>query len=157
MPDDRANLALAEEQLLAPGGLDEHALEGLIGRLMARHVDYADLYFQLRREEHWALEDGIVREGGASLDRGVGIRANVEGRTGFAYSDELVLPALEAASDAARAIARQDGRGRARAWSSSAPARLYEPVDPVATLDAGDKVAFLEGLDREARRQDPRI
>src|SRR5690625_1154672 len=102
MSGDSTNLAVARVGLLAPGGLDEHALESLIGRLMTRRVDYADLYFQLRREEHWALEDGIVREGGASLDRGVGIRATAGSRTGFAYSDELSLPALEAASDAAR-------------------------------------------------------
>ncbi len=156
MTDD-TNLALAEEQILAPSGLDERALERLIGRLMARRVDYADLYFQLRREEHWALEDGIVREGGASLDRGVGLRANSGARTGFAYSDELALPALEAASDAARAIAHQGGAGSAKAMSASAHARLYEPLDPVATLEAADKVALLEAVDREARRQDSRI
>jgi TldD protein len=154
---DDTNLALAEEQILAPSGLDERALERLIGRLMARRVDYADLYFQLRREEHWALEDGIVREGGASLDRGVGLRANSGARTGFAYSDELALPALEAASDAARAIAHQGGAGSAKAMSASAHARLYEPLDPVATLEAADKVALLEAVDREARRQDSRI
>ncbi|MGH8160856.1 MAG: PmbA/TldA family metallopeptidase, partial [Gammaproteobacteria bacterium] len=101
MTEENSNLALARKELLAPGGFDERELERLIGRLTARRVDYADLYFQLRREEHWALEDGIVREGGASLDRGVGVRATEGARTGFAYSDELALPALEAASDAA--------------------------------------------------------
>src|SRR5690625_772021 len=107
MSGEGSNLSVAEAQLLAPGGLDQGALERVIGRLMSRRVDYADLYFQLRREEHWALEDGIVREGGASLDRGVGVRATAGTRTGFAYSDELALPALEAASDTARAIAQK--------------------------------------------------
>jgi TldD protein len=157
MPGENSILSVAEEQLLAPGGLDESALESVIGRLMSRRVDYADLYFQLRREEHWALEDGIVREGGASLDRGVGVRATAGARTGFAYSDELAMPALEAASDAARAIAHQGGEGSAKAWSANAPMRLYEPLDPVATLAAGDKVALLQALDREARKQDSRI
>lgn len=158
MTESDSNLALAEEQLLAPSGLGDGELERLIGRLTARRVDYADLYFQLRREEHWVLEDGIVREGGASLDRGVGVRANLDGRTGFAYSDELALPALEAASDAARAIAHQGGPARGvKAWSAQTPTRLYEPLDPVATLAATDKVALLEAVDREARRADPRI
>ncbi|MGH8272810.1 MAG: metalloprotease TldD [Gammaproteobacteria bacterium] len=158
MSGNGTNLALAQEQLLAPSGLGDRELERLIDRLLARRVDYADLYFQLRREEHWALEDGIVREGGASLDRGVGVRANLGGRTGFAYSDELALPALEAASDAARAIAHQGGPARGvKAWSAQAPTRLYEPLDPVATLGATDKVSLLEAVDREARRQDSRI
>ena len=38
-------------------------------------VDAADLYFQVSREESWALEDGIVKEGSASIEQGVGVRA----------------------------------------------------------------------------------
>ena len=74
---------------------------------MGHAVDSADLYFQLSREESWALEDGIVKEGSASIEEGVGVRAMAGEKTGFAYSDEIVLPALEEASRAARAIAVQ--------------------------------------------------
>ena len=42
---------------------------------MSSAVDAADLYFQLAREESWALEDGIVKEGSASIEQGVGVRA----------------------------------------------------------------------------------
>ena len=157
MSDSTNSLAVAREALLAPGGLGDAELERLLDRLLARRIDYADLYFQLAREEHWALEDGLVRDAGASFDRGVGVRATAGERTGFAYSDELAAPALEAASDAARAIARQGGPARLKAWSAQTPARLYDPIDPIATLDADDKVALLEAVDREARRHDPRI
>ena len=34
-------------------------------------IDYADLYFQVSRQESWSLEDGIVREGSFSHDQGV--------------------------------------------------------------------------------------
>ncbi|HEX5313728.1 MAG TPA: metalloprotease TldD [Gammaproteobacteria bacterium] len=156
-PAAATNLALAQSELLAPGALDERALERLLGRLMARRVDYADLYFQLLREEHWMLEDGIVREGASSVERGVGVRAIAGERSGFAYSDELAFPALAAACDSARAIATRGGSDRTAGWSESAPARLYRPIDPIATLAAGEKVALLEALDREARRADPRI
>lgn len=157
MNDSTANLALARETLLAPGGIDESGLEHIFSRLLTHRVDYADLYFQLSREEHWSLEDGIVRDAGAGTERGVGVRATAGERTGFAYSDEVVMPALEAASDAARAIARQGGAPRVQAWSAPIPARLYEPVDPTVTLGAKAKVALLEAVDREARAQDPRV
>ena len=157
MSDSRSNLAIARESLLEPSGLGDLDLERLIDRLLSRRVDYADLYFQFLHQEHWSLEEGIVRDAGASLERGVGVRATAGERTGFAYSDELAPAALEAASDAARAIARHGGPARVRAWTSSTPVPLYEPLDPLATLDAGEKVALLEALDREARRQDPRI
>ena len=76
---------------------------------MSRGVDYADLYFQLSREESWSLEDGIVKEGSHSIEQGVGVRAISGEKTGFAYTDEVLLPALLEASDAARAIARSGG------------------------------------------------
>src|SRR5690606_13031507 len=97
-------LAIARDLILRPGGLDDARLDRALGEVMSSSVDAADLYFQLSREESWALEDGIVKEGSASIEQGVGVRAVAGEKTGFAYSDEIVLPALEEASRAARAI-----------------------------------------------------
>src|SRR4029450_9561663 len=105
-------LALARETILAPSGLDEDRIANGLGNVMGYSVDYADLYFQLSREESWALEDGIVKDGAHSIEQGVGVRALAGEKTGFAYSDEIVMPALEEASRAARAIASQGGEGR---------------------------------------------
>ncbi len=95
--------------ILAPSGLDEGRLSTVLDTVMSRGVDYADLYFQLSREESWSLEDGIVKEGSHSIEQGVGVRAISGEKTGFAYTDEVLLPALLEASDAARAIARSGG------------------------------------------------
>ena len=65
---------------------------------------------RLSREESWSLEDGIVKEGAHSIEQGVGVRAISGEKTGFAYTDEVLLPALLEASDAARAIARSGGK-----------------------------------------------
>ena len=102
-------------------------------------MDFADLYFQLAHEESWSLEDGIVKDGSASIEQGVGVRALAGEKTGFAYSDEIVLPALEEASRAARAIAVRGRRAAAsQAWHAQAGHQLYLPVDPAAALaDAG--------------------
>ena len=103
-------------RLLAPAGLGEQQLGSTLGMVMQGGVDYADLYFQVSRRESWMLEDGIIREGSFSLDQGVGVRATSGEKTGFAYSDELVLPALKQAAGAARAIARQGQDHRLQAW-----------------------------------------
>jgi TldD protein len=73
-------------------GLDDRRLEQALGSLLGASVDAGDLYFQLAREEHWALEDGIVKEGSHGIEQGVGVRAMAGERTGFAYSDEVVRP-----------------------------------------------------------------
>ena len=147
----------ARELILAPSGLDEGRLEQALSSLLGAAVDSGDLYFQLAREEHWALEDGIVKEGSHGIEQGVGVRAMAGERTGFAYSDEVVPAALLEAARAARAIAREGGGGQVQAWRSTKTHRLYLPDDPIASLADADKVALLTQLDRNARALDPRV
>jgi TldD protein len=150
-------LNIARELILRPGGLDDSRLDKALSQVMSSSVDAADLYFQLAREESWALEDGIVKEGSASIEQGVGVRALAGEKTGFAYSDEIVLPALEEASRAARAIA---ARGSDRAVQGMLPStghRLYLPIDPVSSFTSSEKVAWLERVDRETRKMDRRV
>src|SRR3954464_1669972 len=106
-------LALAERQLLQPGGLSANDLERVFNQLMGPSIDAADLYFQHSRSESWMLEDGIVKDGSHSIEQGVGVRALSGEKTGFAYSDEIVLPELLTAAQSARAIA-QSGAHRGR-------------------------------------------
>src|SRR3954453_13232460 len=124
-------LEIARDLILRPSGLDNSRLDKVFGEVLTHSVDFADLYFQLSHEEAWSLEDGIVKDGSASIEQGVGVRALSGEKTGFAYSDEIVLPALEEASRAARAIAVQGGDRRVRAWSPQAGHQLYLPSDPV--------------------------
>jgi TldD protein len=144
-------------RVLEPAGLGEQALSTTLGGLMRGGIDYADLYFQVTRQEGWSLEDGIIREGSFSLDQGVGVRANSGEKTGFAYSDELVLPALESAAGAARAIARQGQEKSIQAWRRSDAAVLYPTSDPTASIDDDQKTALLLELDAATRKLDSRI
>ena len=150
-------LDVAKQAILVPGGLSEADLERVLHQLLTHHVDDADLYFQSSRHETWSLEDGIVKSGTHSIERGVGVRAISGEKTGFSYSDEIVLPALTQAAEAARAIARLGQEGRVQAWVRRGKQALYEPVDPIETLKAEEKVALLHALDVEARKQDPRV
>ena len=144
-------------RLLEPAGLGEATLSTTLGSLMRGGVDYADLYFQVTRQESWTLEDGIVREGSFSLDQGVGVRANSGEKTGFAYSDELVLPALESAAGAARAIARQGQEKRVQAWQRSTAPALYSQSDPTTSIDDAQKTQLLLELDAATRALDQRV
>ncbi|MCL4315306.1 MAG: metalloprotease TldD, partial [Gammaproteobacteria bacterium] len=151
------NLDIARHTLLAPGGLGDAELSRVLDQLMQPGVDSADLYFQLSRSESWALEDSIVKEGSHSIEQGVGVRAVSGEKTGFAYSDEIVLPALTQAAQAARAIARSGRQTSLAAWQGRAGHQLYVPLDPLNTLDETAKIQLMEMLDREARKLDPRV
>jgi len=151
------SLDLARDILLLPAGMGEADLESVLGILMGKSIDQADIYFQASRHESWMLENGIVKEGSYNIEQGVGVRAISGEKTGFAYSDEIQLPALTEAARTARVIARSGQTGQVQAWSSQAGHDLYVPADPLQSLCAEDKIALLQSLDKEARAQDPRV
>jgi TldD protein len=148
---------IAKQALLVPTGLLDSDLDRALNTLMCGGVDNADLYFQVSRHESWSLEDGIVKEGSYSIEQGVGVRAMSGEKTGFAYSDELVLPALMQASRAASAIARRGAQGQVQISAPQTGHSLYQPLDPIPTLTEAEKVQLLQDIDRETRKIDPRV
>ncbi|MEZ5461556.1 metalloprotease TldD [Dokdonella sp.] len=150
-------IALAEQRLLSPGGLAASDLDRVFARLMTPAVDYADLYFQHSRSESWVLEDGIVKDGSHAIEQGVGVRALSGEKTGFAYSDDIVMPALLEAAGSARAIARESSGGNGRPLVSSAARALYPALDPIDSMGSEAKVRLLRETDAYARSLDARV
>ena len=150
-------IELVEAHLLKPSELELAQIESALGGLNISGVDLADLYFESSHAESWSLEDGIVREGSHSIDQGVGVRAISGEKTGFAYSDELALPALKNAVAAARSITHQ-GQSTDVALTGGAhqPAR-YMHDDPIGQVDAERKLALLRALDQRVRAADSRV
>ena len=148
---------IAQQQLLQPGGIDDRDLVKTLDQIMTRSIDHADLYFELTQTESWVLEDGIIREGTHSIDQGVGVRAISEDKTGFAYSDEIILPALTSAAKAARAIARSGSEHSMQAWQSQEIVPLYTSANPLDSIDAAEKIAILKKIDERTRNRDPRV
>ncbi len=156
-PVAAAVLADAEHLLLAPAGLSAATLSLVLASIHAHDIDFADLYFQHARYEGWSLEEGIVKSGSFSIDRGVGVRAVAGDKQAYAYSDDISLSALNAAAQAVRAIGRQ-GQSAVAALGQRASARtLYAMGDPVGSLGEAEKVALLERTERMARAKDPRV
>ena len=153
------NLGFAKSILLEPFGLDENALIRAMGIIFNHQVDYADLYFQFTKNESWSLEEGIVKTGSFSIDKGVGIRAVAGDKTAFSYSDDISVSALEEAAKTTRTIGRH-GEGTVKLASSInlvGNHSLYVAADPLQTISAAEKVALLEKVEKLAKAADPRI
>jgi TldD protein len=147
----------ADRFLLAPHALDTGSLGKVFGSILSHQVDYADLYFQYTRSEGWSLEEGMVKAGSFSIEQGVGVRAVTGEKTAFAYSDDISMPALEAAATATRAIARAGQQGSVPMIHTGSARELYAPDDPLLSLDEARKVDLLERIERAARARDPRV
>lgn len=150
-------LAIAEQALLSPSSLDHGQLDNVIGKLMGPSIDAADLYFQYRASESWALDDGIVKDASHSIEKGVGLRAISGETTGLSYSDALHLPALLEAASSARAIARDGKQHQPVPVAVQNIPQRYAPVDPVDSIAADDKVRLLKEIDAYARGISPLV
>ncbi len=64
--------------------INESQLESALGSAFGPNIDAADLYLQESQDESWMLEDGIVKGGNFSIDRGFGLRGMSGEKTGFA-------------------------------------------------------------------------
>ncbi len=157
MTDTSLLYRTAEQCLLTPYDLTPSKLSGVFGQIFGHRVDDADLYFQYARSEAWSLEEGIVKSGSFNIEQGVGVRAIAGDKTAFAYSDEISLPALEAAAKATRAIAAQGAQGVAPALGQRTVPALYAAHDPIASLADADKVRLLERIEGYARAADNRV
>ena len=150
-------LEIAQNTLLTDRGLALNDVQKTLDQILLPSIDQADLYFQSAHSESWVLEDGIVREGSHNIDQGVGVRAISGEKTGFAYSDEIIMPALSQAATAARSIASHGDHGKLQAWHKTNPVSLYNDKDPLGSINTEDKVNLLKQLDQAARKKDARV
>ncbi len=120
------------KNILQPSELEIDQLGGYLDALQGKFIDAGDLYFQTSQQESWVMDDGILREGSFNIERGVGIRAMSEEKTGFAYCDDLHGNAITQAVNNARAIVRQGQSGSSGiALASHSTKALYTSENPV--------------------------
>ncbi|PXX17208.1 metalloprotease TldD [Nitrosomonas ureae] len=161
MTESREFIAIADRCLLTPYDIDTAGLQRVLGQILTHKIDYADLYFQYSRSEGWMLEEGIVKSGSFNIEQGVGVRAISGEKTGFAYSDDISMPALVSAAQATRAIANQGAMHSVQIAKRNGvmdrQTQLYLPEDPIASLRDAEKVALLEKIERYTRQLDRRV
>src|SRR6202011_1844802 len=121
-------LAKPDKFFLNRFGMNEGALERILGSALERQADYADLYFEYRSAEGLSLEESMVNHTSKSVSHGVGVRVCAEDRTGYAYSDEVSVDRMRLAAEAARAIAdsRSDRPAAVQVGSPTPRHELYE-------------------------------
>jgi len=150
-------MEIARKDLLVPSGITENQLNRVLNDLTGKNIDNADLYFQSSYSEAWVLEDGIIKGGSYNIDRGVGVRAMSGEKTGFAYSDNIIMPALEEAAHAARSISYSEGKQAIASQKWVKGHELYLPINPLNSINETQKIALLQRIDAFTRELDPRV
>ncbi len=130
--------------------LDASLLTRLLETALARGGDYADLFaeWELLRTLRW--EEGRVREARASRMGGLGIRVLAGEQTGYAYSEDWSLRALEAAAATAAHIAAGEARPPAAALAAQALPDRYPIGRPFDAETLETRIGLLAALEAEA-------
>ncbi|MDO9105982.1 MAG: metalloprotease TldD [Methylovulum sp.] len=150
-------LNLARLAILIPAGIQDSAIENIMGCLLSSPVDAADIYFQSTHSESWVMEGGIIKEGSHNIEQGAGVRAVSGEKTGFAYSDRIELPVLLEAANNVKAILRQGQDAQVGLVHVGNPVRYYPVVNPLKSLADQQKIELLQRVDSETRKLDSRI
>jgi TldD protein len=134
-------------------------LEKVLDSALGKKANYADLYFEYRRNEGVGLEEGLVKNCSQTTTNGVGVRVLADAKTGYAYTDDITIENLEIAARTARYIAQN------RSTETPAPVGqrhlqshdLYPVKTPVNDIPLETKIELLYDIDRFTRALDNRI
>jgi TldD protein len=140
-------------------GIRNQDLEKVIDAALGKKADYADLFFEYRRNEGVSLEEGMVKNCSQSTSNGVGVRVLAETKTGYAYTDDITIENLEIAARTAQYIA-QSRPAQLPAQIGQRPGSahdLYAIKTPVNDVPLDRKVSLLYEIDKFTRALDPRV
>jgi TldD protein len=140
-------------------GIGSKDLETVLNQALGKKAEYADLYFEYRRNEGISLEEGLVKNCAQSTSNGVGVRVLAEAKTGYAHTDDITIENLELAARTARYIAQNRQTelpvavGKVRGEAQD----LYPVKISVTEIPLDKKIGLLYDIDRFARDLDPRV
>jgi len=140
-------------------GIRSDDLDKVLDAALGKKADYADLFFEYRRNEAVSLEEGLVKNCTQAISNGVGVRVLADTKTGYAYTDDITIENLEIAARTARYIA-QNRSAQVPAQVGQPPAvvrDLYPIKTAVNDIALERKIALLDEIDKYTRSLDPRI
>ena len=140
-------------QLLNDHKINEAEVFNLLTSMSDKGSDYSDLFFQHSIAESWVLDEGIVKDGSYNITHGVGARCVSGDQTGFSYSDDLNLKAINGAVDFAKGISSKQSNNPPKILKSSNYPSKYSSNSPLDSLSSKQKVDLLRQIDSIARKE----
>lgn len=145
------------QHLLTANNIAENDLAELLASLASNRVDYGDVYFQSSYHEMWVLEDSIIKNASYHHDQGVGVRAVLGDKSGFAYSGDIEFNKLLACTIAAGKIADNKNYLQNKSLAINRKSAVYNGVNPLLLFSQQEKIAMLHDVDKLARSLDHRV
>jgi len=149
-------IAKSSSILLDPYNIGLSDIDKTLSMLISGN-DYADLYFQYVCSQSWGLEEGLVKNGNFSIEKGVGIRTINGENSALAYSDDLSTKSLQNAAQKLFEINRQGQTGVVNVSPKTAQNQCYQYLDPALAQTSEQKTEILKWADKYAREKSSEI
>jgi len=143
---------IATQNLLIPHGIDTSNLSNMLDKLMSKGANHADLYFQYSEHESWLLDDGLIKAGSYSIDKGVGVRSIYGDKTAFAYTDQISLETLDKAITTNISIGKSNSCIKIEPFYTAKPNILYKNINPLNSISSEKKIELLNYIDDKVRK-----
>ena len=149
-----SDIAKLESLFFERTGMDAGRVETLVGDALAG-ADDGELYLEYRQSESFSYDDGRLKSASFDTSQGFGLRAVSGEATGYGHACELSEAAIARAAETVKAV--RSGQGSLDANPQATNRQLYEPDNPLQSVDFAAKVKLLEEIDAYARGKDPRV
>ena len=130
----------------------------VIASTLAKGAEFADVFFEYRITTNLSFEEDIVKSARRGIVQGVGIRAVKGDQIGFAFTEDLSVPSMLDAANAAAAIAADNvAKARIVGMSDVKPKNLYPIAELATSTDLTKKLTFIKEANAAAKAYDTKI
>jgi len=137
--------------------LTKNDLQDVLAAAMQDGGDFADVFIERRVSTSISMEDRRIERVNSGIDAGAGVRVVSQGKTSYAYTNDLSLDGLlQVAKVASRAAEGQPG-SPAIALTRRMPEFDIDIQLPPDAVDVADKVAQVQAADKAARQASEQI
>lgn len=145
------------KNILSVNNIDIEYLNKTLANNFTKNIDYLDFYLQSIEESSFVMDENIIKSGSFNIDQGIGIRANKDEKTGFAYSDQINEEKInKIVKDAINIDSNQEIK--------KIPTTKYQKINLVNSIinpnqnyDNAQKIKILHETNRYIRSMDSRI
>ena len=145
------------DHLLTTNNMTRDDLAIILERLASRQIDYGDIYLQSIFYESWGLEDSTIKNASYDNEQGVGVRAVLGDKSGFAYSGQIDHDQLLQCTLAARSIAKNENGMPNKPLAVTQSKAIYAMTNPLLIFSQTEKITLLHDIDKLARAIDKRV
>ena len=130
----------------------------VLASAVAKGAEFADVFFEYRISTNLSFEEDIVKSARRGIVQGVGIRAVKGDQIGFAFTEDLSVPSMIDAANAAASIASDNvDKSRIVGMNDVKPKNLYPITELATSTELNKKLSFIKEANEAAKAYDKKI